>query len=220
MFFSCIISGFPQTGEGTRTRMVKKKKTQKKKKLRPGGSMKFICIGRVEERLSGDLVYCLRLRTHCSAHWWYTWAWQSGRQETNFYTSFLRVETHSDDMHIMRGLFSVRNNGKTNVFKANFTGNNERADLTSVTTHTWADDAESHRVILKSLLGLWVIQRISGYSTNCTAVSYTCRRGRHFSSRFHSDTTVHKTDETFKECLFVVGNTLNASAIIYTKKHL
>lgn len=129
-------------------------------------------------------------------------------------------DTHSDDMHIMRGLFSVRNNGKTNVFKANFTGNNERADLTSVTTHTWADDAESHRVILKSFLSLWVIQRISGYSTNCTAVSYTCRQGRHFSSHFHSDTTVHKTDETFKERLFVVGNTLNASVIIYTKKHL
>lgn len=135
-------------------------------------------------------------------------------------------DTHSDDMHIMRGLFSVRNDGKTNAFKANFTRNNERVDLTSVTTHMWADDAESHRVILKSLLGLWVIQRISGYSTNCTAVSYTCRRGRHFSSplltqtRLCRDATVQNTDETFKDHLFVVSNTLDASVIIYTKKHL
>lgn len=36
--------------------------------------------------------------THCPAHWWYTWAWQSGQQKTNFYTS-LRQKRRTQWQH-------------------------------------------------------------------------------------------------------------------------
>lgn len=128
----------------------------RRRKLLPGGSMKFICIGRWR-RDCQVILFSALIEEHTILHTGDIPELGSlaNRRQT-FTQAFQSRDTHSDNMLIVKGFFSVQNNRKQTCLRQTFTSNNERVDLTSVTIRTWAVDAVSHRVISKSSVQLWV----------------------------------------------------------------